>query len=403
MRYFIQTIACIMLIGCAAVAVANSMSVPTYHRLQAIEELMAEGDLDQAEARLNAMLADMPSRKEDCAYIHYTVATLHLRKGDYGRARSSFLSANEIGGFPEKTALYVLKTLAGLYMQEEEFESAVFYYEACLSNTSEPDKDVYLGLGTAHYYRKDYTAAIRTLKDAIRLFDTGPDAYSILFTSYYELEQLDDAASVLEQMVRLWPDKQRYWLQLAGLYMEMALYDKSVEIVQSALIRGFEAKDSDLMQYVYALYEEKLPYKAAIVLKQAIDSGIVIGNRKNYELLATLLQEAREREMAISALEKAAEFSMDGKNELCIAQLRFEMEDAYEEVIDYAGRAISKGIEQAGSAHMLMAVSCSELGRIEEAREHLAEAGKYEETKIASFRWLESMRVNENDSPAEND
>lgn len=395
MRYIIRVLVGIVLVGCTAGAGAQSMSMPTYHRLQVIEELMAEDNLEQAETRLNAMLADMPSRKEDCAYIHYTVAMLHLRKGDYGRAKSSFLSAHELGGFPEKTALYVLKTLAGLCMQEEDFKSAISYYDAYRSNASEPDKNVYLGLGTAHYYQKDYASAIETLRVAIRHFDMGSDAYSIIFSSHYELEQLEEAASVLEKMIRLWPDKQQYWLQLAGLYMELTAYEKSVEIMQSALIRGIEVREGDLLQYVYALYEEKLPYKAAVVLEQAIDSEVACENRKNYELLATLLQEAKERKVAISALEKAAEFSDDGKNELCIAQLCFEMEDAYEEVIDYAGRAIAKGIKQPGSAHMLIAVSCSELGRLREARQHLMEASKFEETKKASSRWLESLKETE--------
>ncbi len=384
------TIAGILFVAAQAAAEC-SMSMPTYRRLSAIEDLMAENEFDQAEAKLNEMLDHLPGRKEDCAYIYYTTAMLYLQKNDYPKARSYFESAYGLQRFPQKTLLYVEKTLAGLYMQEENFESAIRYYEAHMQHAPEPDKDIYLGLGTAHYYRKAYAKAIDLFKKANALFEPSPSPFLMLFSSYYELQRLDEAARTLEQMIRLWPDEPRYWLQLATLYIERGSYDRSLEIMQAAWTREFLTKETDIMQYVYALYEEHLPYKAATILQRAIDLRFLEENRKNYEMLATMFHEAKERESAIQGWEKAADYSTDGKNDLCIAQLCFEMEDAYDRVIRYANRALAKGINKPGSAHMLIAVACNELGQTDTAKKHIMEAGRYKETSKTSSQWLKRL------------
>jgi tetratricopeptide (TPR) repeat protein len=213
----------------------------------------------------------------------------------------------------------------------------------------------------------------------------------MLFSSYYELKQLGPATATLEKMIHLWPDRSQYWLQLASLYIEREAYDRSLEIMQAALAQGYLTKEADLLQYVYALYEEGLPYKAATVLREGIGRQVVVENLKNYELLSTLLQEAKARPEAIEALKKASAYAGDGKNDLCIAQLCFQMEDRCEAVIQYARQAVEKGVRQEGSAHMLMAVAHSELGQVEAARAALKEAARFKETRKASDQWLQSL------------
>jgi tetratricopeptide (TPR) repeat protein len=392
-RYLLLVVLWVLCCGTAASAstIVSRMSETTYRRLQVIEALMAENQLQQAAKKLDKILAKMPGRKADCAYIHFTCARLHLQQKNYPQAKSHFLSAYELDSFPENTQLQVLQNIAGLCMQEEDYKAAVTYYRAYLSSCSAPDKGAYLGLGTAYFQLKDYTAAIEVLTTAVTRFEPEPSPYLMLFSSHYELKQLPKATHILEKMVRLWPAKSQYWIQLAGIYIEQEAYDKSVEIMQAALTKGFLTKASELKQYVYALYEKQLPFKAATVLEQAITDHIVEENQKNYELLATLYQEAKERLKAVVALKKASNHTPNGKNDLCIAQLYFEMDDAHDQVIEYGRRAIEKGVQKMGRVHMLVAVSYSELGQLENARHHLNEAGGFQETLKASSQWLKYL------------
>jgi tetratricopeptide (TPR) repeat protein len=236
------------------------------------------------------------------------------------------------------------------------------------------------------------------LEEAIGLFEPKESIYLMLFSSYYEEKQLDKAADTLIRMIRCWPEKKKYWMQLAALYLEQKKCSESLEIMQAASAQGYLIEEKDILQYVYTLYEENLPHKAAAVLDQAIRLRVVTATRKHFELLSTLYQEARDREKAIDALKQAADFSTDGKNDLCIAQLYFEMDNAYEDAIEFASRAISKGISKTGNAHMLIAVSYSELGQTEKAKSHLIEAGQHDETRDASLRWLESLSERDRDT-----
>jgi tetratricopeptide (TPR) repeat protein len=315
----------------------------------------------------------------------------YLQKNDYKQAQKYLTTAYDLESFPEKTTLILLQTLAGLCMQDEHFDKAVSYYRAYLKLAKVPGKDIYLGLGTAYFQKKEYNLAIKILENAIRQLGPNESCYVTLFSSYYELKQLDKAATVLEKMIRLWPEKSKYWLQLASLYIEMNNYNKAIEIMQLAFTQSYLVKEKNFLQYVYALYEAHLPFKAAVAIQKGMQQNVIKKNLKNYELLSTMYLEAKERKKAILALKQATSFSKDGHSDLLIAQLYFEMEDAFDKVIEHAKKAIKKGIKQEGNANMLIAVAYSELGKTENAKEYFTTASKFETTQKASLQWLQSL------------
>ncbi|MCH9813227.1 MAG: hypothetical protein K0U47_04710 [Epsilonproteobacteria bacterium] len=372
-------------------AMFGGMSMTVFKRLQSIETLIADNHLDKAEKKLKEMLAEPPSKSEDKAYVFYTAGMFYLQKSQYAKAKKLFLSAYKLKALPEKTTLYLLQTLAGLSMQDEHFDEAIGYYQSYMAQASQPDKNVYLGLGTAYFYKKRYRDAVALLKQAVTLFEPKESLYLMLFASHYELKQLKSATHVLEKIVKFWPEKGKYWVQLSSLYIERNRYAKSLEVMQIAMTKGYLEKERDVMQYVYTLYEEALPMKAAIVLERAFDQGLVSKNRKNYELLSTMYQEAKERVKAIGALKLASSYASDGKNDLYIAQLYFEQENSFKQVIKHGKKAIQKGVKQKGNANMLIAVAYHELGEKEKAKAYLINASKYAKTQKAATQWLESF------------
>ena len=369
----------------------SSMSMTTFKRLENIEALIAENRLTDAEAKIKVMLAEPPSRATDKAYLFYTAGMFYLQRSSYDKAKKYILDAYKLEAMPEKTTLYLLQTLAGLSMQKEKFSEAVKYYKTYMERSIEPNKNIYLGLGAAYFYLKQYHNSIKVLNKAINQFEPKKSIYLMLFSSHYELKQLKSATNVLEKMIKIWTDEKRYWLQLASLYIERKKYNKSLEIMQIAMTKNYLLKERDILQYTYVLYEKNLPFKAAKVLKEAITQGIVEQNQKNYELLSTMYQEAKERLEAIEALKKASNYSSDGKNDLYIAQLYFEQENKFQSVIKYAKKAIQKGIKQKGNANMIIAVAYSELDQMENAKKYLINASKYRKTKKAAEQWLESL------------
>lgn len=381
---------------CLADNSSSAISLKTFKKLSQVEALLQQEDYSGAQSELEKLLRNVSELSPaDKAYTYHMQALLYLYQQHYSSARKYFLlsyQVQDIGqpGLNDKTRLQVVEMLANLALHDEDYQQAIKFSQEYLQMAPQPSKSGYLILASAWYQLADYRKAIKPLKQVIKLFEPDRSVYSTLFAVYYQLKQLPEATSIVEQMIRIWPDKAEYWLQLASLYLEQDKVMKSLEVMQLSLIQGFITKQNDLMQYVYALYDKKLPNKAATVLSSAMEKSIVDVNHKNYALLAALYVEAKEDSNALLSYKNAARLATDGKEDLFIAQIYYEQEN-YQQSINYAREALAKGIKERGNVHMLMAASYHELADIAAAREQLMQAVNYEETKLTARKWLLSI------------
>ena len=90
---------------------------------------------------------------------------------------------------------------------------------------------------------------------------------------------------------------------------------------------------------LYLFYE--VPYKAALILEEELESGRIEDEEKNWEQLANAWLSAREWK-AIPPLKKAAEMSEDGELFLRLGQT-FMQEENWKEAEEYIKYAIKKG------------------------------------------------------------
>ena len=392
MKRRFRGLAFLLILACSGAVIGaeatKALSKSVYNKLARVEKLMAEQAFAEAQQKLDILLKDLPSRATDKAYIYHSQGTLYLYQEKYRQAQEYYLLSDRQNALNEKTAVALTQTLASLAMHFGQYREAVAYLKACLEYTdTPPTKQVYLALGTAYYQLKEYDNAITPLETAMSRFEPDKSVHLMLFSAYYELSQLAKAASVLEKVIRRWPEEGQYWLQLASLYLEQKKYDRSLEVLQLAFAKGLLIKESNLLQYVYTLYEEGLSYKAAAVLSQAFQNSLVEQNHKNYGLLASLYVEAREEDLALEAFKMTSRHSADGKEELYIAQIYFEKE-MFRKAVRYAVAALDKGIKNPGSAYMLIAASYHELGETENAKSNLVHASKYAKTRKPALRWL---------------
>ncbi|PIE71350.1 MAG: hypothetical protein CSA22_03575 [Deltaproteobacteria bacterium] len=367
------------------------MTLHTFKKLETIQKLISEKAYEKAEKKLKNALKKLPSAKEDQAYIFHTAGMYYLQQEDYTTADTWLLKAWELKVLPESTQLYLMQTLAGLRMQAEKYTEAIPFYEAWIEQVEAPPEGIYLGLGAAYFYTDRYDDTVSLMNTALNKFPKKEALWQLLLASYYEVNDLSKAAKTLARMLRHWPNKQKYWQQLASIHLELGAHEDCLEIMQAGIANSTLSGDTAIRQYVYTLYEKHLPYKAAVVLEHAIETGIAEKNRENYELLSSMYQEGRDREKAIRALKQASNFSEDGRHDLNIAQLYFEQDGKLKQVITYAKRAIEKGVKQEGNAHMLIAVAYAELNQPDAARPHLKAAAEFKETRKSANQWLQSL------------
>jgi tetratricopeptide (TPR) repeat protein len=375
-------------------AIANDTSKPlsmsVYNQLTDIERIMAQQEYREAQERLDSMLKNLPQSATDQAYLYHTQGTLYLSQERYREAEEYFLKSHELNALNDKTTSAVVETLANLAMHFGDYRKAVMYLQEHLGFAETPTKQVHLTLGTAYYQLKEYRNAIRVLKNAMSGFEPDRSVHLLLFSSYYELNQLSNAAAILERVITLWPEETQYWLQLASIYLEQKRTDKSLEILQLAYTQGVLFKERELLQYVHALYEKGLPYKAAVVLSDAMARSQVTTNYKSTALLAGLYVDAREDEAALEAFQTASDYAADGKESLYIAQIYFDKE-SYRQAIKYTHDALDKGIKRPGRAYLLLASAHQKLGETGEVEANLQRASKYKESRQTALEWLQGL------------
>jgi tetratricopeptide (TPR) repeat protein len=370
---------------------SKAISQRIHKKLTAIETMINDRHYKEADAKLQAMLAEPPARAIDRAYLYYTAGILHLDQRHFNKAKQYFIMAYDQNAFAEKGTLTILQMIGSLSMRKRDFKSAVKYYNAYIRLNPNPKKSIYKSLARAHYRLKEYDRAIAVLQEAVKKLSADESLYNTLFSYQYESGHLSSAASTLEQMLRLWPQRQKYYMQLASVYQQLKLPGQALQVMQLCFAQGLLKKENDILQYASMLYEAGIPYKAASVLSHSLQGGAVKKNRKNYELLAAFYREAREYSLQINALKKAASYTTDGENELYFAQLCYEKDD-FACMVKYADKAVKKGVGHKGEAYLLMALGHYGLKNEKEAKSCFTKASEFKATKKSSLQYLKMLK-----------
>ena len=115
-------------------------------------------------------------------------------------------------------------------------------------------------------------------------------------------------------------------------------------------------------------------------------------NERNWRLLASAWQQSREREKAVVAMLKAAEFMQDGSLIYRAAQLQAQ-DMHYQLAIKNLELAFKKGLNEKDRAQaiMLAASSAYELNDLRSARRYFQEALSHASTAANAKSWLDYL------------
>lgn len=370
----------------------KALSLRVFKKLSAIDRLTNQKHYTKAQTKLDALLRNLPNEAADRAYIYHSQARLLLYLDQLSEARNFFLLSYKEKALDAKTTADLAQMLGSLAMNAGDYVQAVRFFNEYVNSTQSVSKHVYLSLATAFYQQKEYAQAVDPLLHARDNFSPDKSVMTMLFSVYYEMKALRKAASALERIIQYWPEDGKYWSQLASVYLERKQFNDALEIMQLALSRGVIEKESELMQFVYALYEKGLPYKAARALDSGFANGLVSKTHKNYALLATLYVDAREDSAALEAFKRSAKRAKNGSDDLYISQIYYDKKE-FEQSAQHVTLALTKGLEQPGNAYMLLASIYTELKQTKKARQYLLKAKEYKNTRKSANQWLKSLSV----------
>ncbi len=122
------------------------------------------------------------------------------------------------------------------------------------------------------------------------------DWWNLLNFAYFQQEDYRKVRDIQKTLLQNWP-KARYWKSLAGAYTELGEDEKLIYAYDAAHTQGMLVKDTEFVTMAQLYLQAEVPYKAATLLQEKMDAGIVPKSEKNYRLLsqAWMLSHGRSR------------------------------------------------------------------------------------------------------------
>ena len=201
---------------------------------------------------------------------------------------------------PDSLYLSTVYSLAQLSMQQQDYPQALVYLQQWQANNSKAlTAQQHVMFAQIYYQDKQFNKVIPQVEQAIALAKQNNTAVKenwliLQRASYYELKQPEKVVEVIEQLVRLF-DNPEYWLQLAGMYGEIGEEEKQLAVMEASWQAGHISKSSDVMTLAQLYRFQQVPFKAAVLLEQAIAKGTVVASEKSLEALAQAYVAAKRR------------------------------------------------------------------------------------------------------------
>ncbi|MBW2716786.1 MAG: hypothetical protein JRD03_11945 [Deltaproteobacteria bacterium] len=281
-------------------------------------------------------------------------------------------------------------TIAQLYMATEEFEKAVEALKKWFKEVETANGNAYYLLAAAYYQLDQIKNAIVPAETAIKVAKKPKPAWlQLLVGLYYETKQYPKAVKPLETLIMI-DAKKSYWTQLSSLYAHLEQEEKSLAVMQLAYAQNYLTKDSDLRALAQLYLYHNLPYRAGVVLEKAGADELVDKTPAYWEMLANSWLLARESDRAFEPLRTGAEVSDGGSLYARLGQLFIEREE-WANASEALEKAIAKGdLHDEHTTHLLLAISLYHQKKYSAARKQLrfARNSEMETLRSSANQWM---------------
>lgn len=269
-----------------------------------------------------------------------------------------------------------LKLIGDLSMQEQKYSDAIKYYQDWMEYTCKEDADVYTRITQAYYESKQLDKMVDPANKAIALYEEpNKNPYVLKLTSFYERKMYPQTVEVAEELVRLFPENDRWWTQLGFFYMLVEDFKKALSTFDMAYQQGFLKKENEFKTLAQLFASNGSPYKAATIMSKHLQDGSIKKDEKIVAQLANMYHQAKEYKLAAKYYGEAAELSSDPDYFRKQGSLLVVAED-YKGAIVALNKALERGVEDPGKVHFTLMEANFYSGNFKQAYVHVVEAKK---------------------------
>jgi tetratricopeptide (TPR) repeat protein len=281
-----------------------------------------------------------------------------------------------------------LKNTMMLQAEAKDYAGAVQTGERLAATGSLDDKAA-ASLATAYYFNKDYVKA-RSLAqkaiDAAAAAHTKPDqaAMQIMFNSYADQNDQENARKYLEMMISYYPDANS-WAKLIDNAVRPGLSD--MQLLQLYRLRVLSGAKGDAEDYILGsdlAIKNGYPGDARSMLQAASSRGVSgIGAK-----LSQAQAKAAADEKTLPGNDAAAAKSKTGQMDVLVAEQYFGY-GRFDEAAAAAQRAISKGgLKDPEEPKMVVGMSLASSGKYPEAIQALQQVGGSDAQRRMAHLWI---------------
>jgi predicted Zn-dependent protease len=360
-----------------------SMSSGDQRDLNKATDMVNEGNMAEAQPLIEKVLGNERASKYAQAFAHQLMAQVYWEQDNGAQAISEYKQAIALDALPNAAQFQLVYALAQTELQEEKYQDALATLARWEQLTGTQNGDE-LALKANAYYRTDqYQLAIDTMKKAIAT--DGGDAKEswtqILMASYFELDQYDEAATLVKAQLAKNPTDKKLINNLATIYVQGDKPAQAIEVMAKAKQQGLITSSEDYLQLAKLYSAADNQKDAAATMKEGFDKGIIKPSLDAYKLHGDVCTLAEDDACAIDAYTKAAPLAQDGNVEYQLGYLQFYA-DKPANAVSALDKAISKGsLRQEGEAYLLRGDAKNELGQEKAAMEDWRKAAGFASTK----------------------
>lgn len=191
--------------------VTEKLSPHVYQQIEAAQAAMEAGDLDGAEAQMDALKADAGSLNDyERAQMHNFYAAIHYEQGRVDATIADYVAILKLEAPPEQIRTNSLFRLAQLYFVKEDYARSIRVLDEWMKWVDAVRPEAHMLMAQAHYQLDAYTparaAVIAAMREARRRQQPLQENWlALLRAIYYEQDDYRSAVKVLVSLVSRCP------------------------------------------------------------------------------------------------------------------------------------------------------------------------------------------------------
>jgi len=371
---------------------AQAVSKEVYERIQKAQEMVDEKQYQQALKTLNNLYnPDKLTEYEQANVLNY-IGFVYYNIDDITNAVRTYERMLAIPTLELQMAKQTTYTMAQLLTMGENFGKALTTLNKWFTLEPNPAPEPFILQAQLYYNLNQYREMIPAIENAMRVANergkpVKEDWWNLLNFAYFQQEDYRKVRDIQKTLLQNWP-KARYWKSLAGAYTELGEDEKLIYAYDAAHTQGMLVKATEYVTMAQLYLQAEVPYKAATLLQDKMDDGVVEKTEKNYRLLSQSWMLAMEDKKAIPALEAAAKLATNGELDHRLANAFLNVGE-YGDCVKSANTSIRKGgLKNPDNIQISLGMCLYNLHRYGEAKTAFRKAAKVPRSQRTAGQWI---------------